>query len=181
LCSHLCLRRGPVSNSFHSPSSRLRLPLIRGSCQPQWLYTMCQHLLRTTSTVGLKSPNLNPSQNLSLPPRSSSSHLVINGTEQFDRSRGLLCFKCRTYDHVAKNCILRPLSYWEQSYLKQLLFGGAAKSYYANISRSMASTLTTPTEQVMSFEDYMGATKANILSIWTLWREHQNRCIKSDT
>jgi hypothetical protein len=39
-----------------------------------------------------QSPNLNPSQNLPLPPRSSSSHPVINGTEQFDRSRGPLCF-----------------------------------------------------------------------------------------
>ena len=32
-----------------------------------------------------QSPNLNPNQNLPLPPRSSSSHPVINGTEQFDR------------------------------------------------------------------------------------------------
>jgi hypothetical protein len=75
-----------------------------------------------------QSPSLNSSQNQPLPPRSSSSHPVINGTEQFDRSRGPLCFKCGTYNHVAKNCALPPLTYWEQSYLKQLLFGGAAGS-----------------------------------------------------
>src|SRR6516165_5359707 len=60
-----------------------------------------------------------------------------------------------------------------ESYLKQILFRGAAESYYANLCRpdnvftlrSVAPSLPAPTGQIVSLEDSTGATTSqNVVS-----------------
>lgn len=58
-----------------------------------------------------------------LPDRKTSKNPYINGTKSFDlRADGRLCIRCGHLGHIAKDCMDDALTYWEQSYLKEIVF-----------------------------------------------------------
>jgi hypothetical protein len=106
-----------------------------------------------------------------LPPASQSKNPVINGSEVHDR-RKTLCVQCGQYGHLKPQCRATPLSYWEQSYLRQMVFQGSANSYYTSFQRgeggwtdgSGTPLSDTPLpsfqeqEPTISFQEYSGGS-----------------------
>ena len=62
----------------------------------------------------------------SVPSRKDSSNPWVNGTRIYDAKRdGRLCVKCGTLGHIPKDCAEEYLASWEQTILKELVFGPA--------------------------------------------------------
>lgn len=66
-----------------------------------------------------------------LPDRKTSNNSWINGSKIYSRKEGVLCVKCGHLGHTAKECEETSLPAWEQSYLKELVFGDAPRSSFA--------------------------------------------------
>ena len=100
-----------------------------------------------------------------IPNRSESKNPWINGSRQWAMSRdGRLCVKCGNLGHIATECADEALPAWEQSYLREIVFGqvpqvsfaasgysffdSSAKPYggYSILSNSSSSGVHTPQE-----------------------------------
>ncbi|POS83489.1 hypothetical protein EPUL_004982 [Erysiphe pulchra] len=57
-----------------------------------------------------------------MPPKSLSRHPVVYGTKSYDKIMGALCFQCGEIGHRKPECKSRALEYWEQKYLKEIIF-----------------------------------------------------------
>lgn len=66
-----------------------------------------------------------------LPDRKTSNNPWINGSKIYSRKEGVLCVKCGHLGHTAKECEETSLPAWEQSYLKEIVFGDAPRSSFA--------------------------------------------------
>lgn len=64
-----------------------------------------------------------------IPPESLSKHLIINGIEFYDKSMGFLYFRCGEMNHRRPECKSRALEYWEQNYLKEIVFNNANSKF----------------------------------------------------
>lgn len=89
-----------------------------------------------------------PSKNL--PDRSTSKNQYINGKSVWGPGHGALCVKCGETGHVMKDHI-GPNSYgpvlpaWEQSYLRNIVFGDmSAQSYFCTAGYGAYDGQTTP-------------------------------------
>ncbi|KAI0992993.1 hypothetical protein K3495_g15191, partial [Podosphaera aphanis] len=56
-----------------------------------------------------------------VPPKNLSRHPIINGSQKYDRGMGSLCLSCGTLGHRRPECNGKPLQFWEQGYLKDIL------------------------------------------------------------
>ncbi|KAI0992065.1 hypothetical protein K3495_g16121, partial [Podosphaera aphanis] len=70
-----------------------------------------------------------------MPPASSSMHPIINGSKPHNPAvDGLLCINCGDFGHRRRECKNPPLPYWEQAYLKEIVFkpisSQSAQSYF---------------------------------------------------
>lgn len=66
-----------------------------------------------------------------MPPHSKSRNPFINGSKTWVRSDGILCVKCGELGHLSNECNGVWLPAWEQSYLKETVFGSSPKANFA--------------------------------------------------
>jgi hypothetical protein len=78
-----------------------------------------QPVNRPDTTTRTDRPPRRPSGNSSINP-------YINGQKTWESSMGLLCVVCGELGHVPKECPNPPLTYWEQSALKRIVFGNSS-------------------------------------------------------
>ena len=70
-----------------------------------------------------------------LPNRSESNNPWINGSKVYAYDKdGRLCIRCGHLGHISKECQDDVLPAWEQSYLKELVFGSSAQVNFASAS-----------------------------------------------
>ena len=61
-----------------------------------------------------------------LPDRKTSNNPWINGSKVYNRKEGVLCVRCGHIGHTDAS-----LPAWEQSYLKEIVFGDPPRSSFA--------------------------------------------------
>ena len=112
------------------------------------------HILTQNQNRGNAGRNANPSTGSrfksqqptpkEMPDRTVSKNPWINGTLSWSYGKdGLLCVRCGTKGHSARNCDGSPLPAWEQSYLRMIVFGDNPQVNFASVG----------------FGEYDGATK----------------------
>lgn len=80
-----------------------------------------------------------------MPSVSESLHPIINGYRKYNPNQdGPLCVNCGEFGHRRNQCKGASLPYWEQSYLKSIVFGGvsaqSAQCYFNQMVREDQST-----------------------------------------
>ncbi len=80
-------------------------------------------------------PPRNQGKQKPLPDRSESRNLWINGSKQWYIDKdGRLCVRCGHVGHIATTCTDDPLPAWEQSYLREIVFGHSAQVSFTQAS-----------------------------------------------
>ncbi|KAI1000227.1 hypothetical protein K3495_g7971 [Podosphaera aphanis] len=99
-----------------------------------------QEVQAATNRGGYNSRGGNPgnrggkiSNSRSTPPKNLSRNPYINGSIVYRREMGPLCLQCGESGHTKPSCSTRPLEWWEQNYLRELLWPSQA-SNFAGIS-----------------------------------------------
>ncbi|KAL8845914.1 MAG: hypothetical protein Q9221_008958, partial [Calogaya cf. arnoldii] len=87
----------------------------------------------------LDNTNANPRRNgwfatppRNLPPRSKSRNPFINGSKAWVHADSVLCVKCGELGYISNQCDGTVLPVWEQSYLKEIVFGASPKANFAS-------------------------------------------------
>ncbi|RKF55792.1 hypothetical protein OnM2_086044 [Erysiphe neolycopersici] len=78
-------------------------------------------------TEGSRSIGRYTSQNK--PPKPLSRHSFVNGTKNYSREMGIICVRCGDIGHKKPECIGSALEWWEQAYLKELVWPKANSNY----------------------------------------------------
>ncbi|KAI0991964.1 hypothetical protein K3495_g16222, partial [Podosphaera aphanis] len=64
-----------------------------------------------------------------MPPRNLSRHPVINGSRPFDKRVEVLCIRCGDLGHKRPECTGKPLEWWEQTHLRNLVMPDPTSNY----------------------------------------------------
>jgi hypothetical protein len=104
--------------------------------RPRWQIDL---RLTTTEVLAIHlgitaiSPKLlGESGSLLLPKRATSKNPWINGSKSYNKSvERRLCIKCGHIGHIPRECTDTPIPSWEQSYLKEVVFGSSSSVNFA--------------------------------------------------
>ncbi|KAI1007160.1 hypothetical protein K3495_g1061 [Podosphaera aphanis] len=64
-----------------------------------------------------------------MPPKSLSRNPYVSGSVVYKQELGPLCIQCGEIGHAKPRCSSAPLEWWEQSYLKELLWPAASSNF----------------------------------------------------
>lgn len=65
----------------------------------------------------------------SKPPKHLSRHPIVNGSRAYSKDAGVLCIRCGELGHKRPECTQKPLEWWEQTYLKDLVMPSIDANY----------------------------------------------------
>ena len=95
-----------------------------------------------------------------VPDRKDSSNPWVNGSRSYDAKRdGRLCVKCGTLGHIPKDCMEEYLPSWEQTILKEIVFGPTPLASSAAVG---FGSCYRPTSPVGSFPQSSQPSKESI-------------------
>lgn len=109
------------SNATSTPIRQERQPFVPRPQNEPPQQQQRRPLRDTPASGNRRFPRAEPKE---LPDASKLKNPYINGTliSSIDKD-GVLCVRCGEIGHTGKNCSHMPLPAWEQSHLKQIVFG----------------------------------------------------------